>query len=167
MLSLEELCGEVTRRLGQLGLTQSDNRVSAAPDARTVRYYTTLGLIDRPTVQGRQARYGERHVLQLLAVKALQGMSLPLADVQARLYGKSDQELEALLGGLRPMRRDTPPVVVRWQEVTIEPGLKILVDERWAPGEDLNDKIRAALAALSQNGNSVLQNAGNRPRSRP
>src|SRR5438477_1109261 len=101
-LSLPELSSEVATALSRLGLLGAapDARVSAAPDARTVRYYTTLGLLDRPTIVGRQARYGRRHVRQLLAVKALQAGALPLAGIQQRLYGRSDAELEALVRSL-------------------------------------------------------------------
>ncbi|HWT85302.1 MAG TPA: MerR family transcriptional regulator, partial [Myxococcales bacterium] len=71
---LDELSTRVAGELAERGLhgAAADGRVSAAPDSRTVRYYTTLGLLDRPTIEARQARYGERHLLQLLAIKALQ-----------------------------------------------------------------------------------------------
>ena len=43
------------------------------PDARTIRYYATLGLIDRPEAfRGRTALYGARHLSQLVAIKRLQ-----------------------------------------------------------------------------------------------
>src|SRR5947209_1505508 len=101
-LSLDELSDEVAGQLEQRGLLGAapDARVSAAPDARTVRYYTTLGLIDRPAIVGREARYGRRHVRQLLAIKGLQAASLPLAEIQQRLYGRSDAELDALVSAL-------------------------------------------------------------------
>ena len=85
-MSLEQLSQEVARLMqaefGVSELAAKDQRVSSLPDARTIRYYTTLGLLDRPFIDGRQARYGQRHVLQLLAVKALQSMQFPLARVQ-------------------------------------------------------------------------------------
>src|SRR5438445_11380512 len=100
--SLEELSTEVERLLAQRGLlaAQPDPRVSAAPDARTVRYYTTLGLLDRPAIVGRQARYFSRHAQQLLAIKALQIAGLPLADIQERLFGRSEAELKAVVDSL-------------------------------------------------------------------
>src|SRR3954468_23202684 len=98
--SLDELSAEVERLLrfhGLIGAAYPDARVSAAPDARTVRYYTTLGLLDRPSIVGRQARYGQRHLLQLLAIKGFQVRGLPLAEIQERLYGRSDAELQGLI----------------------------------------------------------------------
>lgn len=167
-LSLEELSQAVTAELSRYGLleAQQDHRVSAAPDIRTIRYYTTLGLLDRPTTVARQARYKHRHILQILAIKALQGMAMPLAEIQSRLYGRSDQELETLLASFADQRKARPPTVrvVGLREVTIEPGLKIVVDEDWSPKLDqatLEERIRAALTALnraSRNGSQEGKN---------
>src|SRR5256714_14029154 len=108
-MMLDELSDRVAHELGERGLlgAAADGRVSAAPDARTVRYYTTLGLLDRPRIEGRQARYAERHLLQLLAIKALQALDLPLAEIQQRLYGRSDAELKALDESLTAGERTT------------------------------------------------------------
>lgn len=156
-LSLEELSSQVARLLEQNGLlgAQHDHRVSPVPDARTIRYYTTLGLLDRPRMEGRQARYGQRHLLQLLAIKALQGISLPLSEIQARLYGRSDSELESLLSSLSTRRAESKqddslrPLI--WHEIVIEPGLKLMIEEGWSLKSDqetIEQKIRAALSAL-------------------
>lgn len=153
-LTLEELSATVGQLLDRYGLrdAQRDARVSAIPDARTIRYYTTLGLLDSPTVQGRQARYQRRHVLQLLAIKALQGASLTLGEIQERLYGRTDEELEQLAASLAQQQSDAVelrPVV--WREIVIEPGLKIVADEHWFPGNDIEailNRIRAALTVL-------------------
>lgn len=154
--SLEELSQAVTKRLAEQGLlaAQQDHRVSAAPDARTIRYYTTLGLLDRPNIVGRQAYYGDRHLLQIVAIKALQGLSLPLSEIQARLYGRSEQELEAILSTIASevVKRPVEVRMVRLQEITIEPGLKIIAEEGWRPTQDisnLTEKIQAALTALT------------------
>src|SRR4051812_8671939 len=72
-------------------------RVREVPDRRTIRYYATLGLIDRPAaMRGRTALYGRRHLLQLVAIKRLQARGLALAEVQSRLLGRTDSALEAL-----------------------------------------------------------------------
>jgi DNA-binding transcriptional MerR regulator len=78
---------------------QADGRVRDVPDMRTIRYYTTLGLLDRPAqMRGRTALYGLRHLLQLVAVKRLQAQGLTLAEVQQRLVGCSDTALRAIAG---------------------------------------------------------------------
>jgi len=154
-LTLDELSTEVGRLLEEKALleAQADGRVAAAPDARTVRYYGTMGLVDRPSIVEREARYGRRHVLQLVAIKALQARGLPLAEIQARLYGRSNSELETLLSAVS-QERPRPAAVraLRWREVTVEPGFKVMVEEGWAPRSSpaaLEERIRAALAALS------------------
>jgi DNA-binding transcriptional MerR regulator len=154
-LTLEELTAEVASLLEEYSLLGAahDNRVSAVPDMRTIRYYTTLGLIDRPVMDGRQARYGKRHLLQILAIKSLQSAGLPLAEIQERIYGRSDRELELLLGSLSGGRKEQPAAIktVVWREVIVEPGFKILLEEGWEPRESLSattQKINAILAAL-------------------
>ncbi len=65
-----------------------NGQVRAVPDRRTIRYYTTLGLIDRPAqMHGRTALYSRRHLEQLVAIKRLQAAGLSLAEVQSRLAG--------------------------------------------------------------------------------
>lgn len=162
-LTLEELSTEVQRLLELHSLlgAQVDHRVSAAPDMRTIRYYTTLGLLDRPVIQGRQARYGRRHVLQLLAIKMLQGTSQPLSEIQSRLYGLSDAELTSVIqsvaSAIKNIDCGADEVInyVSWREVVIEPGLKLLVEEGWEPSSDpamIERKLRSALAAIQIRG---------------
>jgi DNA-binding transcriptional MerR regulator len=159
-LTIDELSHEVVRLLkgNRLYATHQDNRVSAAPDMRTIRYYSSLGLIDRPTIEGRSAKYHRRHVLQLLALKTLQSISLPLSEIQERLYGLADGELEALISSYAVEDRAAaaqlqkePVRTVLWREIVIEPGLKILGDDSWKGDTDqslLEYKIRDALETL-------------------
>ncbi|MGO8877168.1 MAG: MerR family transcriptional regulator [Acidimicrobiales bacterium] len=105
--TLAELSAEIGRRLAGSGVEPASARVSALPDGRTLRYYTTLGLLDRPLeVRDRQARYGERHVLQALAIKSLQAAGHSLAAIQSALAGLDDRELAAVAAsaGERPRR---------------------------------------------------------------
>ncbi len=95
--TLDELVRRVIDEVTRLGLPQPNGQVSAVPDGRTLRYYGTLGLLDRPAeVRGRRAYYGPRHLLQAVAVKALQAEGLPLQEIQHRLAGRSDEELRQL-----------------------------------------------------------------------
>jgi DNA-binding transcriptional MerR regulator len=74
-------------------------RVRWEPNERLIRYYTTLGLLDRPAeLRGRTAYYGDRHLLQLLAIKALQAQGVPLQEIQATLAGRTQGELQELAG---------------------------------------------------------------------
>src|SRR5437868_6989294 len=107
---LDELCAEVERALTEQSVGPADGRVREVPDRRTIRYYTTLGLLDRPAeMRGRTACYGRKHLWQLLAIKRLQSKGLSLAQVQQSLLGLSEQELRQLAGvkdEARPRRRE-------------------------------------------------------------
>ena len=72
-----------------------NGRVRDVPGERLIRWYTTIGLVDPPlTRRGRTARYGRRHLLQLVAVKRLQASGLSIADIQLALAGATDAMLE-------------------------------------------------------------------------
>lgn len=78
---------------------QVSGRVRQTPDKRTIRYYTTLGLLDRPSeLRGRTAYYSRRHVLQLAAIKRLQAKGMSLVQIQAVLTGADDRRLARWAG---------------------------------------------------------------------
>jgi len=85
--------------LDALGVEARNGQVRDRPDIRTIRYYGTLGLVNRPAeMSGRTALYSGTHLLQVLAVKALQARGASLADVQRTLVGASDGELRSAIG---------------------------------------------------------------------
>jgi DNA-binding transcriptional MerR regulator len=97
--TLAELAEACASALDALGIAARNGQVRDRPDARTIRYYTALGLVDRPAeMTGRIARYGDRHLLQVLAVKAMQAGGASLADVQRALVGASTDELGRAIG---------------------------------------------------------------------
>jgi DNA-binding transcriptional MerR regulator len=73
-------------------------KARAIPDERAIRYYTTLGLIDRATLRGRTAYYGARHLAQLVAIKKLQADGATLAEIQQLLPAIEDARLAELTG---------------------------------------------------------------------
>lgn len=152
--TLDDLLTAVESRLASLSLIDAptDGRVAPSVDTRTARYYQSLGLLDKPTSHaGGRARYGPRHQLQLVAIKALQRLRLPLADIQARLYGRSEQELEALVASVRPPAAPEIPISIT-REVVLAPGLRLVAHDGW-PGGDLDAltaSFRAAVAALAR-----------------
>ncbi|NUR27106.1 MAG: MerR family transcriptional regulator [Catenulispora sp.] len=86
---------------------QPNARIREVPDVRTIRYYTSIGLLDRPAaMRGRTALYGRRHLAQLVAIKRLQAEGLTLTEVQRRLLGADAETVERIavlpadLGGL-------------------------------------------------------------------
>lgn len=92
--TLEQLSERVAQALAVNYEGQSNGRVREVPNARTIRWYTTIGLVDRPAeMRGRVALYGRRHLLQLVAVKRLQAAGRPLAEVQREIVGSTDDTL--------------------------------------------------------------------------
>ncbi|MFL6298276.1 MAG: MerR family transcriptional regulator [Actinomycetes bacterium] len=92
--TLDELAERVDTALAVDYSGPPSGRVRAVPDRRAIRWYTTIGLIDRPVAhRGRTALYGPRHLLQLVAVKRLQARGLPLVAIQQELAGATDSQL--------------------------------------------------------------------------
>jgi hypothetical protein len=92
--TLDELAERVDAALAVDYHGQRSGRVRDVPDRRAIRWYTTIGLVDRPVAhRGRTALYGPRHLLQLVAVKRLQANGLPLVAIQQELAGATDTEL--------------------------------------------------------------------------
>lgn len=75
----------------------ANRRVTEVPDARTIRWYATIGLLDRPSGnRGRTALYGERHLLQVVAIKRRQAQGRSLAEIQDELVGATDRTLRRI-----------------------------------------------------------------------
>ncbi len=55
---------------------------------RTVRYYVQTGLVDRPEGETRAARYGPRHVEQLLLIKKWTAAGVSLDRIRELLKGE-------------------------------------------------------------------------------
>jgi DNA-binding transcriptional MerR regulator len=85
--------------LAEMGFEQARGTVTSVPDERTIRYYMAEGLIQTPgEKQGTASLFGYLNLLQLLTVKKLQAEHLPIRKIRELVAGKSEQELEMLLG---------------------------------------------------------------------
>jgi len=154
---------EFARVSGQLvsglQLEQQRGTVTSVPDERTIRYYLAEGLIQTPEErQGTASVFSYLNLLQLLTVKKLQAEHLPIRKIRELVAGKSEQELETLLGVRGPAGKKTeakqylesllapaptqaaapPPQHLdasshSWQRVEIEPGLELHVRSDYAP----------------------------------
>ena len=84
LLSLQELVAEAAVLLSEAAIDQPSGRVSDVPTVRTVRYYASHGLLDKPAAhRGRAALYNHTHLMQLLAIKRLQAQGLTLEQVKS------------------------------------------------------------------------------------
>jgi DNA-binding transcriptional MerR regulator len=166
--TLDELSARLARALGADYGGQPSGRVRDVPDGRTIRYYTTLGLLERPVLRGRTALYGRRQLLQLVAIKRLQAQGLTLAEVQARLLGRTDEalaEVARLPAGADGEMPDEPAVDRRsafWKETPAPPappvrpllgvplteGVTLLLAAARPPAEHDLEALREAAAPL-------------------
>ncbi|GIM88435.1 MerR family transcriptional regulator [Paractinoplanes toevensis] len=81
---MEELVERVRQALEAEYPGAPNGRVRDVPDRRAIRWYTTIGLVDRPLgMRGRTALYGPRHLQQLVAIKRMQAQGRSLAEIQA------------------------------------------------------------------------------------
>nr|GID82507.1 hypothetical protein Ade03nite_14310 [Actinoplanes derwentensis] len=101
---MEQLVERVSVALAAEYPGAPNGRVREVPDRRSIRWYTTIGLVDRPLgTRGRTVFYGPRHLLQLVAIKRRQAAGLTLAEIQTELAGASEDtltEVARVPGGL-------------------------------------------------------------------
>jgi DNA-binding transcriptional MerR regulator len=128
---------------------EAATRMDGAPDERTLRYYQTLGILDRPLrYDGRQAVYGYRHLLQALAVRALQAQGHTLAQVQRALAGASTDALAAAVAESIGEHVPAPaPRALRAFELA--PGVHLTIDPAHVADPDA---LVARLARLLSSG---------------
>ncbi len=150
--TLDELVAEAATRLAEAGIGQASSRIRDVPDRRTARYYTSLGLLDGPReFRGKIGLYGERQLLQLLAIKRLQAQGEPLDAIQARLLGASTRRLRALAelehrDSIEPSPEPAAPAVL--QGVTVHGAVTVMLQARRALTREDIEAIEAASAPL-------------------
>ncbi len=97
-IRLEELLDIANHLISLVIPEQPSDRVAETLTERTLRFYISAGLIDRPLgKEGTAALYGYRHLLQILAIKLLQGSFLPIRRIKEILGGRTNEEMEMLL----------------------------------------------------------------------
>jgi DNA-binding transcriptional MerR regulator len=98
--TLSDLVAEAATRLEALP-PPKNGQVRAVPDERTIRYYATIGLLDRPAaMRGRTALYGRRHLAQVVAIKRMQSTGKSLAEIQA-LWPTLDEVTLSRMSGMQ------------------------------------------------------------------
>jgi MerR-like DNA binding protein len=112
-LTIRELAATAAEAVAAADVRGASRRVTELPDERTIRWYSTIGLLDRPVgSRGRTALYGERHVLQLVAIKRRQAEGRTLAEIQSELVGATDRTLRHIAGIPVPPRPAAAPRAV-------------------------------------------------------
>lgn len=95
-MTLTEFADAAALAVEASGATPENRQAKAVPAERMVRYYTSRGLLSRPGTRGRALVYGRRHLLELVAIKRLQGEGLTLDEIAERLEDLSDGQLATL-----------------------------------------------------------------------
>lgn len=107
-VGLPEFARVGARVLGEMNLEQHRGTVTTVPDERTIRFYLAESLITVPQEkQGTASVFGYLNLLQLLTVKKLQAEHLPIRKIRELVGGKSEEELETLLGVSSTTRKKT------------------------------------------------------------
>jgi DNA-binding transcriptional MerR regulator len=157
---------------------QTRYKVTEMPSERTIRYYLSHRLLDRPLGRkGTASIFGYRHLLQVLAIKYMQSQYLPLKKIESVMRGLSNRELEQLLpegqadtltrkppsSGMIPLQGTfhpparTLPGERRWRHFTVAPGVELNLREEFAPPRNrgeldrLERRIRHLLESLFHN----------------
>jgi len=123
-VGLPEFAQAGERILAEMDLEQARGTVTSVPDERTIRYYLAEGLIQTPEEkQGTASVFGYLNLLQLVTVKKLQAEHLPIRKIRELVAGKSEQELETLLGfGSGSGRRNRDSEAKRYLESLLAPA---------------------------------------------
>lgn len=140
-MTVDQVLSEAGQMISTLGIEQDPlSRVASLPDLRSFRMYRTQELVSPPdTKEGTAGTYGRKHVLQLVAIKALQSQRQPLREIRSMLASAGEDELEKLIGSpvgsrqlsSKPKRSDLgPPKKVRlWMHFRPADGVMVMVAE--------------------------------------
>jgi len=120
--TLSELVEQASTALARVP-APDNGQVRAVPDERSLRYYTTLGLLERPAaMRGRTALYGKRHLAQVVAIKRMQTAGKSLAEIQAILATIDNATLSRMSGVALPHDRKAPARAEFWRAPAAEPA---------------------------------------------
>lgn len=151
--SVETLASAVEAWCGENEVLPASGQASVGISPRNVRYYRSLGLLDGPAAEA-DAPYGEKHFLQLAAIRILQARGQPLARIQQLLMGRSLEDLRRVRReGLRELASAAPtgislaPTSESWRLSTIDRSWLIVSRDGATPTDAQLAAIREILAA--------------------
>src|SRR5215471_19651727 len=94
-LSADELAELVNEWCQKHQVEPASGQAGERITVRNIRYYRMLGLLEPPSANGHHG-FGEKHRLQLVAIRLLQAQGLPLQRIQELLFGRTLRELERI-----------------------------------------------------------------------
>ncbi|MBW1701305.1 MAG: MerR family transcriptional regulator [Deltaproteobacteria bacterium] len=157
--SIDELVEHAAQMIQLFVPKQERYKVTDYPDVRTVRFYTTRGLMDKPhRYSGQQAVYRVKHLIQLIVIKYLQSQYLSIKKVAEMINGLSQEELLIIIdlpkkgdfksAYLEPVSQNKKPSSRKslkvkkirnsiselvWNHFTIESGFEVHIREDFFP----------------------------------
>ena len=146
---------------GAAGVRPTSAVARAAPSMRSVRFYVSIGLLDRPEGAGTAATYGYKHLLQLLAIKIRQREGQTLDVIKHEMKDVTGDALErrvatalaASLGAIAPAGTpvDDAGDSAAWRRTIVAEGVEVHVRADLAAARDdvlvgIREAVRSALA---------------------
>jgi len=146
--SADELAETVNQWCERHDVAPASGQAGERISERSIRFYRTLGLVDPPANGGQG--YGEKHRLQLMAVRLLQAQGLPLNRIRDLLLGRKVDELEQVqrqgLAELDSIRASSfqPAAHENWRVTPLDDEF-MLISRR---GRGLSSELRELLLSL-------------------
>ena len=133
----------------------ADLAVLADLPPRTVRYYVQIGLVDRPEGETRAARYGARHLEQLLQIRKWTAAGVSLERIRELLHGAPPP--------VPPRERAIGSVSV-CSHLTVAEGVEVVIDAQRAglspeAVRQFIQGVMTAFEAVQGQGGAVSQSA--------
>lgn len=145
------------------GVRPTNAVARAAPSMRAVRFYVSLGLLDRPEGAGTAATYGYKHLIQLLAIKIRQREGQTLDVIKKEMAITTGDALErrvatalaSVLGAAPLPVADDGLLGTPWRRAQVAEGIELHVRADSPAARDdalaaVRDAIRAALGNLQR-----------------
>ena len=120
--NIRTLAAEANRIVSDWGLVPISDAAQRGVTRRLIRYYVARGVVPRPSGGASvNATYGYRHLLAVLAIKALQSRGRPLAAIKSELDASSDADLERLVANSRRHHSDSSGDTIATSPLTARP----------------------------------------------
>ena len=121
----------------------ADLCVLADLPVRTVRYYVQVGLVDRPEGETRAARYGAKHLEQLLLIKKWTTAGVSLDRIRELLQGE--------VAPVPPRQKAIGSVEVR-SHLSVADGVELVIEPGSAglSPEQVRHLIRGVMAVFAE-----------------
>jgi DNA-binding transcriptional MerR regulator len=148
--SLAELAVAVNDWCRERSVLPANGQAAEDLSERSLRFYRTIGLLDSPDSGGGRG-YGEKHLLQLIALRLLQGRGLPLRRIRELLQSRSLDELRRIRDeGLAELETSSaawaPPISPStWQMIPLNQDFLLLSRNASLPPPETLTAIRRLL----------------------